>query len=64
MKDKFLIVLIASVLCVLLGGCGASKRPAAGLPKDPSQMTNKQKQQFNEWQAEQDKLEWENSVAR
>lgn len=63
LKKIFTFFTLLFVFSILLSGCG-SNEPAAGLPKDPSQMTNKQKQQYLEWEAKQAQQEWENSVSK
>jgi len=59
MKKKFSIILLLLMFSTFLGGCGDSN---AGLPSHPAQMTNKQKQQFQEWQANQDRQKWDNGI--
>jgi PBP1b-binding outer membrane lipoprotein LpoB len=62
MKKKFSILLLMVLLSTFLGGCSSSNQPATGLPSDPAQMTNKQKEQFHAWEAEQAKIKNDNTV--
>lgn len=69
--DKITGIILVLLLFGLIYGisscaesCGNSTPSnATGLPADPKDMTNKQYQQYKEWEAKQDQKQWEDSKA-
>lgn len=59
----YIIIIVGCISLVTTCFSGKIDSRSSSLPKDPSQMTNKQFEQFLEWNEKQNKLEYDNAPA-